>query len=91
MIYLGDGSPTSGELAAERIATRIRTALAARKADLRLLGIGHSLVISHCAFGIAHWELGWAAASVWLGWRLDFAVEMDLPRNSSGVMPRNAK
>jgi len=43
IVYLGDGSPSSGELSAARIADRVRGLLRARRVDLRLLGAGRSL------------------------------------------------
>jgi Ca-activated chloride channel family protein len=43
IVYLGDGAPTAGELAAASIARRLRPELAARSLDLRLFGVGISL------------------------------------------------
>ena len=43
VIYLGDGSATSGELNSEAIRARVWQALSLRQLDLRLLGVGHSL------------------------------------------------
>lgn len=43
IIYLGDGSPTAGELSAETIATRVRAKLDPQKVDLRFLGTGRTV------------------------------------------------
>jgi hypothetical protein len=43
VVYLGDGAPSSGELDATSIAARVRPALQARQADLRLLGAGRTV------------------------------------------------
>ena len=40
VVYLGDGSPTSGELSAVTLAARVEPMLTAHKIDLRLLGAG---------------------------------------------------
>lgn len=52
LVVLGDGRATAGELGAAAIAARIRPAVAERRADLRLLGVGRSLdegVLAHVA------------------------------------------
>ena len=41
--YIGDGSPTSGELSAATVAARVRPVLRERKADLRFLGAGRAV------------------------------------------------
>jgi Ca-activated chloride channel family protein len=43
IVYVGDGSPTSGELSADQVAARVRRVLVDRKIDLRLLGMGRAL------------------------------------------------
>ncbi|UQA59008.1 AgmX/PglI C-terminal domain-containing protein [Polyangium aurulentum] len=43
VVYLGEGTPTAGELSAATVSARVAPALAAHKAELRLLGIGRSL------------------------------------------------
>ncbi|MEJ7730930.1 MAG: AgmX/PglI C-terminal domain-containing protein [Polyangiaceae bacterium] len=43
VVYLGDGSPRSGELDATSIAARVRPVVEARHADLRLLGAGRTV------------------------------------------------
>ena len=43
IVYIGDGSPTSGELSATGVTARVRSALAERKADLRFLGAGRAV------------------------------------------------
>jgi Ca-activated chloride channel family protein len=43
LVLLGDGAPTSGELAPAAIADRVRPALAARHVDLALLGVGRTV------------------------------------------------
>lgn len=43
LVYLGDGAPTAGELAAESIAKRVSTVQGAAGLDLRLFGLGISV------------------------------------------------
>lgn len=43
VVYLGDGGPTAGELGAASIAARVAPALSAKRAELRLFGLGRSL------------------------------------------------
>lgn len=43
VVYLGDGSPSAGELSAASIATRVRSSFEQRKVDLRLFGVGSSV------------------------------------------------
>jgi hypothetical protein len=43
VIYVGDGSPSSGELSADRIAAMVGPLLRARKVDLRFFGAGRSV------------------------------------------------
>ncbi len=52
IVYIGDGSPTSGELSAAKVGARVRSVLSSRKADLRFLGGGRAvdeLVLSSLA------------------------------------------
>ncbi|MET0593374.1 MAG: VIT domain-containing protein, partial [Polyangiaceae bacterium] len=43
VVYIGDGSPSSGELSADRIAARISPILRGRNVDLRFLGAGRAI------------------------------------------------
>jgi Ca-activated chloride channel family protein len=43
VVYVGDGSPSSGELSAAAIASRVRQTLRDRKVDLRFLGAGRAV------------------------------------------------
>jgi len=43
VVYIGDGSPTSGELSASNIAARLRSTIGARRVDLRFLGAGRAV------------------------------------------------
>jgi Ca-activated chloride channel family protein len=43
IVYIGDGSPTSGELSAAGVTARVRSTLAERRADLRFLGAGRAV------------------------------------------------
>jgi Ca-activated chloride channel family protein len=43
VVYIGDGSPTSGELSAAAVAARVRPTLRDRRADLRFLGAGRAV------------------------------------------------
>jgi len=43
IVYLGDGAPTSGELSAAKITTRVGEVMRARHVDLRLLGVGRAV------------------------------------------------
>ncbi|MFT3774205.1 MAG: AgmX/PglI C-terminal domain-containing protein [Minicystis sp.] len=43
LVMLGDGAPTSGELAADTIAARVRPELSAKQIDLRLFGAGRTV------------------------------------------------
>lgn len=43
IVYVGDGSPSSGELSADRIAARVGPLLRSRKVDLRFLGAGRAV------------------------------------------------
>jgi Ca-activated chloride channel family protein len=43
VVYVGDGSPSSGELSADRIAARVAPLMRARKVDLRFLGAGRTV------------------------------------------------
>ncbi|HVY30333.1 MAG TPA: VIT domain-containing protein [Polyangiaceae bacterium] len=43
VVYLGDGSPSAGELSAASIAARVRSSFEQRKVDLRLFGVGSSI------------------------------------------------
>jgi Ca-activated chloride channel family protein len=43
VVYVGDGSPSSGELSADRIAARVGPLLRSRKVDLRFLGAGRAV------------------------------------------------
>ena len=43
VVYIGDGSPSSGELSADRIAARVAPLMRAHKVDLRFLGAGRSV------------------------------------------------
>jgi hypothetical protein len=43
VVFIGDGSPTSGELSASRVAARVQSALVDRKVDLRFLGAGRAV------------------------------------------------
>ena len=43
VVYMGDGSPSSGELSADRIAARVGQVLRSRKVDLRFLGAGRAV------------------------------------------------
>jgi Ca-activated chloride channel family protein len=49
IVYIGDGSPTSGELSASSVTVRVRSTLAERKADLRFLGAGRVVRDRHAA------------------------------------------
>jgi Ca-activated chloride channel family protein len=43
VVFIGDGSPTSGELSATGVAARVRPAFGERKVDLRFLGAGRAV------------------------------------------------
>jgi Vault protein inter-alpha-trypsin domain/von Willebrand factor type A domain len=43
VVYLGDGSPSAGELSVETISERIRPLLQAKRAELRFIGAGPSI------------------------------------------------
>ncbi len=43
LIYIGDGTPTVGELVAERLAQRVSSVRGSRALDLRLFGLGSSV------------------------------------------------
>jgi Ca-activated chloride channel family protein len=43
LVYVGDGSPTSGELSADAVADRVRRILNDRKVDLRFFGAGRAV------------------------------------------------
>lgn len=43
VVYLGDGSPSSGELSVDTIAARIQPMLQAKRAELRFIGAGPSI------------------------------------------------
>jgi len=43
LIYIGDGSPSSGELSADTIASRVRPKIDPQKMDIRFLGTGRTV------------------------------------------------
>jgi Ca-activated chloride channel family protein len=43
VVYIGDGSPSSGELTADRISARLAPVLRSRNVDLRFLGAGRAV------------------------------------------------
>ncbi|HMI85037.1 MAG TPA: VIT domain-containing protein [Polyangiaceae bacterium] len=56
VVYVGDGSPSSGELSADRIAARVGPLLRSRKVDLRFLGAGR--VVDEIVVGALAQDLG---------------------------------
>jgi hypothetical protein len=69
VVYIGDGSPSSGELSADRIAARVGPIMRAHKVDLRFLGAGRS--IDEVVVGALAQDLGATYESVTTGESLD--------------------
>ena len=69
VVYIGDGSPSSGELSADRIAQRVGPLLRANKVDLRLLGAGRS--VDEVVVGSLAQDLGATYEPVMTGESLD--------------------
>jgi tetratricopeptide (TPR) repeat protein len=69
VVYVGDGSPSSGELSADRIAARVGPVLRARKVDLRFLGAGRE--VDEIVVGALAQDLGATYEPVMTGESLD--------------------
>jgi len=69
VVYVGDGSPSSGELSADRIAARVGPLLRSRKVDLRFLGAGRT--VDEVVVGSLAQDLGATYEPVMTGESLD--------------------
>jgi Ca-activated chloride channel family protein len=101
VVYIGDGSPTSGELSAAAVAARVRSTMRDRRADLRFLGAGRA--VDEVVVGALAQNLGATYEPVSTGESMESRIadlamalrspvihgaQMELPSSFTDVYPR---